>query len=209
MRAGLSLSVCASFLLATPACAQDNRDAESLAALMIGTHQTAPDDPNNDFVDTRVSMTPIGPGHWVYYQLNTGADRTVYRQRVLQLTDKPEGGVVQTTWSLKEPQQVVVEPSASALTVDLTMEDLVPALGEGCDQHWRYDEALEGGPWVGLVDPATCTIFSQGRQDQIAIKAEARLNAETLYQTEKGFDAEGNLLFGGPEGEFIILNRQD
>lgn len=209
MRTGIAFSVCASFLFMASTQAQDGSDAQSLAAGMIGSYQTSPDDPDNDFVDTRVSMAPLGPGQWVYYQLNTGPDRAVYRQRVLQFTDKPDGGVLQTTWSLKDPERAAIQPSASNVSVGLSMEDLVPALDDGCDQHWRYDKDIEGGPWVGLVDPATCKIFSERRQETIAIKAEARLNTETLYQTEKGFDASGTQLFGGPEGEFIILYRQN
>lgn len=209
MRLGLAFSLCFTLLMTAPALSEDRNDAEALAGLMIGTHQTAEDDPNNDFVDTRIALDPLGPGHWVYYRLNTGEDRTVYRQRVLQFTDQPDGGVLQTTWSLKEPERAAVEPSASTLSVGLSMEDLVPALDDGCDQYWRYDSEIEGGPWVGVVDPATCKIFSERRQEKIAIKAEARLSDDTLYQTEKGFDASGTQLFGGPEGEFIILYRQN
>jgi len=209
MRLAVALFAGAWLVLAASAYGDGSNDAERLSGLMIGSYQTSPDDPDNDFVDTRVSMVPLGPGYWVYYQLNTGADRVVYRQRVLQFTDKPDGGVLQTTWSLKEPERIVVQPSASSMSQDLSMEDLVPALEDGCDQHWRYDEEVEGGPWVGLVDPDTCKIFSESRQDKIAIKAEARLSAETLYQTEKGFDATGAQLFGGPDGEFIILYRQN
>lgn len=209
MRTGLAMSVCTWLAAILSAHAQEGTDAESLAGLMIGAHQTSPDDPNNDFVDTRIALEPLGAGYWVYYQLNTGSDRAFYRQRVLQFTDKPDGGVLQITWSLKDPESFRVEPSESAVSWDLTQDDLLPALEDGCDQHWRYDENVEGGPWIGLVDPATCKIFSERRQEEIAIKAEARLSAETLYQTEKGFNASGAQLFGGPEGEFIILYRQN
>ena len=198
------------WVLADPAraLAQSPTQGSELAALMIGTYETAPDDSKNNFVDMRVALEPLGPGHWVYYQLNTGPDRGVYRQRVLQLTDQPDDHVLQTTWSLKNPEAFVIDASAPGPLGTITMADLKPALEEGCDQIWSYDETKDGGPWVGVVDPATCKIFSERRQDEIAIKAEARLSAVTLYQTEKGFDESGQQLFGDPEGQFIVLYRQ-
>ena len=144
------------------ALAQSPSQASQLAALMIGSYETAPDDLKNDFIDTRVALEPLGPGEWVYYQLNLGPDREVYRQRVLQLTETSDGGVLQTTWSLKDPESFAVQPSASSLRKDVSMDDLVPALDEGCDQYWRYEDGIEGGPWVGLVDPDTCEIFPNG-----------------------------------------------
>lgn len=175
-----------------------------LGAMMSGTFQTAPDDPDNTIRDRRVRIdAPALAGVWLYYQLNTGADWTVYRQRVIAL-EETDGAVIQKTYGLKEPERFVDAWDDPALLSALTPDDMTPFFEAGCDQRWTQD----GDAWRGYVDPATCAIFSERRQENIAIEAEARLDAATIRQTERGYNADGEKLFGGEPGEFIILYRR-
>ena len=186
--------------------APKNGLAEALASLMTDTFQTAPDDPDNTIRDHRVRLTSSAfDGVWLYYQLNTGDDWDVYRQRVVELAENDDGAVLQKTYRLKEPERFIDAWDKPGLLSSMTAEDIEPFFDDGCEQRWTLNA---GGEWRGYVDPATCKIFSERRQANISIEAEARLDAETYRQTERGFDEDGNKLFGTEPGEFIVLYRQ-
>ncbi len=192
---------------AEPRSSSTEDPASTLSALMTGTFQTAPDDPDNTIRDRRVPVTSTNlDGVWLYYQLNTGEDWDVYRQRVVELaTDGDSGGVVQKTYGLKKPGRFVDAWDNPALLSSITYDDIEPFFDEGCEQRWTL--SAEDG-WHGYVDPETCKIFSERRQSHISIEAEARLDAEIYRQTERGYDDAGNKLFGTEPGEFIVLYRQ-
>lgn len=178
--------------------------ADALADLMADIFETSPDDPDNDIRDQRVRIeTPNFPGVWLYYQLNTGPEKSVYRQRVIELTDIG-GAVIQKTYGLKDPEKFVDAWDNPALIASMAPTDIEPYFEEGCEQVWRR----EAGEWRGAVDRETCRIFSERRQSYIFIEAEARLDETAYKQTERGYDESGEKLFGGEPGEFIVLYRQ-
>ncbi|MEM9879547.1 MAG: hypothetical protein AAF862_09770 [Pseudomonadota bacterium] len=90
-----------SVLVAPGTARSDN--AQALAAAMVGSFETKPGDPDNNFLDQRAALAPLGPGQWVYLQLNSGPTRKLYRQRVLQLTNQADGTVLQKAWTFKSP----------------------------------------------------------------------------------------------------------
>ncbi len=184
----------------------DGSGADALAELMTDTFQTAPDDPDNTIRDHRVRISSASfDGVWLYYQLNTGDDWKVYRQRVVELIDDGDGSVIQKTYGLKDPERFVDAWDKPGLLTSMTASDIEPYFDGGCEQRWRRSAEDE---WRGYVDPATCKIFSERRQAHISIEAEARLSQETYRQTERGFDENGEKLFGTEPGEFIVLYRQ-
>lgn len=186
--------------------AAEASNVERLAALMIDTFETAPDDPDNDIRDQRVLInSPSLEGTWIYYQLNTGPERKVYRQRIIELIARDDGAVIQKTYGLKSPEEYVAAWDNAEKLNALSQDDFEPYFDDGCEQIWRLDDT---SGWIGYVDPATCKIFSERRQANISIEAEARLNEEAYRQTERGFDEDGNKLFGTKPGEFIVLYRQ-
>ncbi|MEM8987530.1 MAG: chromophore lyase CpcT/CpeT [Pseudomonadota bacterium] len=196
-----ALSACAHKHAAAP-----QADIAAFAALMADTFETAPDDPKNNFRDRRFAITaPELEGTWLYYQLNTGPQKQLYRQRVIQLSLTADGeGVLQSTYALKGPEKYVDAWQTPGVLEALTPEDIDPYFDKGCGQVWRPD----GSGWRGYVDPATCRVFSERRQSYISIEAEAWLDDRNYWQAERGFDANGNQLFGTEPGEFIELFRQ-
>lgn len=182
-------------------------DLDAFVALMIDVFETAPNDPDNNIRDQRVQIdAPALDGAWVYYQLNTGEDRKVYRQRVIHLSiSENEDALIQRTYGLNEPASYVDAWQNPALLSALTKEKMKPYFEDGCNQVWRRDAA---NSWKGYVDPTTCSIFSERRQSHISIEAEAQLDETSYRQTERGFDANGNKLFGTAPGELIVLYRQ-
>lgn len=182
----------------------DQSSAQALAAMMADVFETAPDDPDNDIRDRRVQLdTPDLPGVWLYYQLNTGPQKTVYRQRVIELIEDGDT-VIQKTYGLNEPEAYADLWDKPALLNTISTADFEPYFDEGCEQIWRR----EGGEWRGAVNRETCRIFSERRQAFIYIEAEAELNETAYRQTERGYSENGEKLFGGEPGEFIVLYRQ-
>lgn len=201
---------------AAPGCSPQSQDMQTPSALadaMTGLHESTPGDPNNNFTDQRFRLNfaeDDSGSAWIYLQLNTGDDRKVYRQRVLQLMPS-EGAVRQRTWTLKDPNAVLDEAGQPVDVDALTLADLEkPLLEDGCVQLWRYEAATDAQPWqwVGIVDPKTCVIQSKRRNKRIGIGSESRLSANTLRQAERGFDLDGTQLWGTPAGDFAVMNRQ-
>ncbi|QLC20942.1 hypothetical protein HFP51_01310 [Parasphingopyxis sp. CP4] len=195
-------------LLSTPSAAEngDSRAVE-LAAAMTGTFATRADAPGTAFADFRTAIPPLGDGEWIYFQRNQGAEMQVYRQRVLQLVDRPDGSVAQITYTIAEPERFASAPDDATALNALSAADVTALLNQGCEQHWRFDAERDGGSWVGRVDPNSCTIYSQRRQTEIRIGSETRLTGDALYEAERGFDLEGNQLWGTPAGEFSTIYR--
>lgn len=208
--AAIALAACASQndISEAPASSEmTEADVEALASLMTDVFETAPDDPDNNIRDQRVRFkTPALEGVWLYYQLNTGEERSVYRQRVTHLTLSDDASaILQKTYRLKEPERYVDAWSKPDLLAATTQDDIEPFFEDGCEQVWK----MEGdGSWRGYVDPKTCRIFSERRQKYISIEAEAELSENTYKQTERGIDSDGTVLFGTEPGEFIVLYRQ-
>lgn len=182
----------------------DNPVAE-LAALMMGRFAEDGETPIFDF---RAKLPQMGDGQWVYYQRDRGKrdagdTRKAYRQRVLQLVDRPDGRVAQITWSLKDASGYATAPNNPAILDALSREALAPLLADACEQIWMF----EGGIWRGRVDPARCVIFSKRRNTRIAIGSETRLSDDALQEAERGFDLDGVQLWGTAPGAFSTMLR--
>jgi len=181
-------------------CSPEPDKAIDLAAMMEGQFASLPTDPDNNFQDRRTRIPALGEGEWLYYQINTGADLKVYRQRVIQLIDKSSGIVEQNAYTLEGQENFI---DAGKNNIAISLGDLTPAFTEGCAQIWTWDS----GRWEGLVDHKTCTIYSTRRERDIGIGAQARLTEYALFQAEAGYELDGTKIFGTEDGDFIELRR--
>lgn len=194
-------------VLAAPAVAEPS--ADKLVALLEGRYQTthdthSPDTPQLTDHRIRVENKALGT-HVLYWQLNTGPDQRVYRQRLLIIEPDPASAKLrQRTYSFAEPARFADQFDNAALFAALTSDDLVSELPADCDPLWR--ETPQG--WRSYVDPARCIVFSSRHQEYRHIEAEVHLTRDTLRQTERGFDAQGRQLFGTPPGESLELRRR-
>lgn len=207
MIATTALMACTTIEYAAPDTRLNGPDIEALAQSMTDVFETAPDDPDNDIRDHRVRVdAPALEGVWIYYQLNTGPERKVYRQRLIRLSLADDGDtIIQETFGLNDAAAYVDAWDNTGLLNALTPDDFDSYFDKGCEQRWR---ATGDNAWAGYVDPETCKIYSERRQANISIEAEAYLDDEAYRQTERGFDAQGEQLFGGVPGELIVLYRQ-
>lgn len=179
--------------------------AARLAADMTGRFATLPDDPDNDYAETRRRVALDG-GVWVFSELRTGPERTLYRQRLFALTDQPDGRVRSAAFALND--EAAARLAAGAPPESLTDADLLPAFtpagGADCDMIWTQEP---DGDWYGHISPEACRILSP-RRGEMGLEAESRLERDVILQTERGFSADGEQLFGTAPGVFIRLTRK-
>lgn len=173
--------------------------AARLAALMTGIYRHA--DTAVPVRDQRVALHSMGPGEWIYYQVNQGPDlKQVYRQRVLSLRSQADGRVIQTAYTLTAPTSF--QAMGDKLST-LTLDQLQPETDRGCDMIWIE---MPGG-WSGQVDPSRCLIVSPADQAELRMGARADLNSQRLRRAETGYDLNGNRLWGSEDGEWMVLHR--
>lgn len=203
MRLARILLLVACALTTKPAFAGD---IEDLAGLLAGTFDSAlhePDQPPDQrMVDSRIRLDLPNLGAYVFYQqINHQQDLTVYRQRVLVLSDS-SGRLEQRAYAIREPEWYV---DAGARAFDrITFEDLEEIMSDSCEQVWtRKDDGFRG-----YVDPERCVIISSRTGKKRRIEAESYVSRDKLLLAERGYDAEtGEQLFGSATDEFRSLGR--
>lgn len=193
-----TLGALAWLALAAPAGAQDHGGAGELVKLLGGVFAGRDSHDQTYLRDWRQEIAPLGEGRWLYFRRDRNGE--VYRERIVQLLDRPDGSVVQETWRLPKGD---VPLTAARLRV-LARSDLSgESLGD-CPHVWRK----EASDWRSEVDPQTCVIHSDRRGTDIRIGSESRLSATQLIEAERGFALDGTLLWGTPLGEFATMERQ-
>ncbi|MGI9260397.1 MAG: CpcT/CpeT family chromophore lyase, partial [Woeseiaceae bacterium] len=193
------------------ATAADQDQLDRLASLMAGRfdNQAAISDGDaeaGDFLsDWRQKIDAPLLGNAVFYlQLNQGADRDLYRQRILVLSlDAETDSIKQTAYTLTNPEPFADAMSTSDVFAGLGPDDVERMLDDGCAQYWTETD----GGFSGHVDPDSCRIISSRTGNPRRIEALTILTATTLDLAERGFDDEGNHLFGSAIGETTQLTR--
>lgn len=194
--AAISLGACANSPNLSP--------EESLADRMEGTFETAIGS-EEAMRDRRVRLNSLGPGQWLYYQVNHRSDLSVYRQRILQLESLPDGRVRQTAWTFEDAGAHADLWDKPNMLEALSLETLSAGLEDGCAQVWSLSDDV----WTGTVDPYTCIIDSARRGTQIRIGADSLLSNDSLSVAERGFNLEGEQLWGTTPGDYYELTRVD
>lgn len=193
------------------AIAADDEALQRFAELLEGRYDThAPASPTAlpadlRLIDSRQRVHAPALGDVVFYlQLNQGADRSLYRQRIL-VFEQRDGRIEQNAHTIKEAERFVDAVSGDAVLQGITADDLEPMFESGCTQVWTADD--DG--FSGYTDPATCRIISSRTGKPRRIEAETILRADTLALAERGFDDDMTQLFGTPPGETTLLHRVD
>ncbi len=203
----LVITLLAAGLHVQPALTADQDQLDRLALLMAGRfdNQATTSENENLLVDWRQKIDAPLLGNTVFYlQLNQGPDRDLYRQRILVLSlDTDTDSIRQTAYTLKNPEPFVDAMSTSDVFKALGPDDVEQLLDDGCAQYWT--ETDDG--FSGYVDPTKCRIISGRTGKPRRIEALTVLTDETLDLAERGFDDEGNHLFGSAVGETTQLTR--
>ena len=175
-----------------------------LATMLVGRFAGTSSDSEIYLEDQRTLMAPLGEGVWFYFRRDR--DGILYRERVVQLIDQPDGSVRQQTWRLVAPEIPVAD-----ITLDSLQSDAMAGGEESnCLQVWRRTHSEQVGTlWQAIIDPDNCVIFSSRRNQAIRIGAETRLTQNRLLEAERGFTIENEFLWGTPVAEFSALQRME
>jgi len=190
------------------AMSSDEEDrAASLVDLMAGEYRSAPTDDVNvpQLVDRRLIIDAPQLGrHVVYWQLNSGEDERLYRQRLLVFEAVPgSDSVVQTTWAFRDPAAWADVLASPERLDDIAANELEHPLPPACEPRWQPVEA----GWRGSIQPTDCRIWSERRQAWRRLESEILVTVEACRQAERGYADDGTQLFGTPPGELYRLNR--
>lgn len=152
----------------------------------------------------RVLAPEISP-YVIYWEVRTGPEQKLYRQRLLTYTlDEATGDIIQQTWQLNVTDNWPEKVNSNSF-ISFTSNDINSQLGELCVNKWVPN--TEG--WSAYLDPSQCRIWSERRERFRRIEGESVLTKTSLGQAERGYSDDGKTQeFGTPQGEFHLLTRQ-
>lgn len=176
-----------------------DQELNELIALYVGSYLSKPNEGARDgrpiFLRVVAVDPPADHHHALYAEMrHDGADGELYRQNLLLFDEDPARSGNSAT-SLSFPDR---EAAASLVRQpDLVATgrlSTVPSLGPGCDMRFKR----EGSGYLGRIDPATCVITGK-RGDTRRIEAQTLLRKDAIETLERGYSADGKLLFGNPD----------
>lgn len=199
-RLSLVLSALLFAMPLVPACAADDLGLAALAKHMAGTYsseQQAAEDP--EFHHVRLAMVPIWEGsdehQWLYVEqaMATTPERP-YRQRVYRLQREGDGYTSVTLELPGDPLRFAGAADAPEMLADLRPEDLIER--GGCTIYLRE---LEPGRYAGATRERECPSSLRGAS---YATSEVQIDAATLWSWDRGFDANGEQVWGSVKGPY-------
>lgn len=194
---------------APAAAGSADQELTELIALYVGTYLSPADEGARESrpIHLRVLAVkpPPGRARALYSEMrHDGPDGELYRQSLLVFDETPgRAGNTMTSLSFSDRQAATALVDDPGLVAAGRLETRV-ALGTGCTMHFRR----EGEGFLGRIDPATCVITGK-RGDTRHIEAQTFLRRDAIEQLERGYGADGQLLFGNPEGIRYVWPRID
>jgi len=187
-----------------PPASAPRTDRDVLVTWMTGSFSSAAQhaaDPE-DYADVRLHMAPIwtdrNDGPWLYVeQALVGRADHPYRQRIYHLVEHPDDVIESVVFKL--PGDALRYTGAwqrPDLLAGLTPADLVPR--PGCSTFLHRDP---DGAFVGGTRGNECASSLHGAA---YATSEARITASKMYSWDRGFDADGQQVWGATEGGYLF-----
>lgn len=186
-----------------------DQELEELLALYVGSYLSKPNEGARDgrpiFLRVVAVDPPAGHHHALYAEMrHDSADGELYRQTLVLFNEDPaRSGNSATSLKFTDREAAAAFVHQPDLVATGRLQT-VPALGPGCDMRFKR----EGNTFFGRIDPATCVITGK-RGDQRHIETQTLLRRDAVEQLERGYDADGKLLFGNPDGVRYVWPRVD
>jgi hypothetical protein len=134
--------------------------------------------------------------HWLYVeQAMEGFAAEPYRQRVYRVSAGEDGTFVSAVYELPEPERYVGTWRTDEPLAGLAPDDLIPR--PGCRVILRRDGDSFSGSTVG----SECESSLQGAS---YATSEVTITAEQVISWDRGYDAEGNQVWGAKSGPYIF-----
>lgn len=177
-------------------------DLELLTTWMTGSFSSGPQaESDPEYHDIRLEMVPIWTGRddgpWLYVEqaAATALDKP-YRQRIYHVTRIEDGGYSSAVYEFPEPLTYAGafrDPSAFAA---LTPDDLT--VREGCAVYLVREDQ---GPFAGSTREQECISALRGAS---YATSNVRITAHGIASWDRGFDADGNQVWGAEAGPYIF-----
>lgn len=141
----------------------------------------------------------------VFYLQESAADdaRRVTMQRLLSFDVVKGGHIVQTTWTLAQPERWRDGHQNPSLFKGLMYQDAIPLVG--CELRWKKDGE---GQFVGANDPSTCRVSVSALGGTVRMDMRAELTADSLALAELAFGADGRRVQGSAAEPFYRYRKR-
>jgi hypothetical protein len=177
-------------------------DLSDLLRYMTGSFSsTAQAEADSAYLDIRLEMVRIWPdrtdGAWLYVEQAAGdALHRPYRQRVYRVTEEIDGGFRSEVFELPEPKEFVGAWGEPDRFDGLGPRMLLPR--RGCAVHLAR---AEDRAFVGGTEGSACSSELQGAS---YATSEVTITADRLVSWDRGFDEEGNQVWGATAGPYVF-----
>jgi len=144
-------------------------------------------------------------GDHVFYMQESAADdpRRVTSQKLLSFDVAKGGHIVQTVWSLAEPQRWRDGHLNPSLFKGLMHQDASPLAG--CELRWEKNGESR---FVGANDPSACRLSLPALGGTVRMDMRAELSADSLALAELAFGANGQLVQGNAAEPFYRYRKR-
>jgi len=178
-------------------------DLETLAQWMTGSFSSAEQAAADvDYFDIRLEMVRIWTdrtdGYWFYVeQAAASALDKPYRQRVYHVTTQEDGSFSSAVYAFPEPLAHAGAWKTEDPLADVTRESLEEKTG--CAVILR--KTVEGHFTGGTVENG-CLNTLRGA---VYATAEVTVKSDRILSWDRGFDKDGNQIWGAEKGGYIFL----
>lgn len=152
---------------------------------------------DTNYFDIRLQMMPIWQEtgeHWLYVeQAVTASMNKPYRQRVYHVTLRDDGKIESAVYEISNPMRFA---GNWELLNEVTPDSLI--LREGCEVIIHRKDAKT---FVGKTGEKTCSSDLNGAS---YATSEVVITENQMVSWDRGFDDEGNQIWGATEGGYIF-----
>lgn len=177
-------------------------DVNALVAMMQGSFSSEEQARNDsDYYDIRLHMKKIWHGRtdgiWLYVeQAVAQSEDKPYRQRIYRVDQMKDGSFVSEVYTIEDPLRF-----AGAWKNETLLENLSPdslSLKEGCAV---YLTLADNGSFIGGTRGDGCASDLRGAA---YATSEVIINEEGLLTWDRGFDRDGNQVWGAVKGGYFF-----
>jgi hypothetical protein len=156
---------------------------------------------DSSYLDIRMEMFPIWTdrtdGYWLFVEQAVAIHaHEPYRLRVYHLTQRDEGTFVSDIYMFEDPLRFAGAWKKPELLANVTPDSLT--LREGCSIILTRDAT---GSFIGGTVGEGC---SSSLNNAVYATSEVQIAENVTYSWDRGFDAEGNRLWGAEYGGYVF-----
>jgi len=208
MKKSVLITSLAVIISISPAFGQDTdkatkqSDLERLISYMSGSFSSREQSlEDTTFFDIRLEMVPIwrerSDAHWLYVeQAVAGFENQPYRQRVYRVSKIDDSTYVSDAYLIDEPRRFAGEWKEEQPLAKLTPDSLI--LRENCGIYLKPEG---DSVFVGSTKGTDCESSLRG---SAYATSKVRIGEDYLYSWDRGFDTDGNQVWGAEKGGYIF-----